>query len=153
MNTFLVDKSFEKTAQYLDYKRLGKQRSECKILLELLIDKNKTAWRNHPCTKLWEGFPDLLALYGLRICEEWVQRGYKDSLEHYFFDSYMQLETTRSTYPWWYGNEEFYSRYRSILLYKNYDWYSQFGWEEESAIPLKINKNDTVTLPYLWNAE
>jgi hypothetical protein len=36
--------------------------------------------------------------------------------------------------PVWWSNEDFYSSHRSALLYKNYGWYSQFGWKEEPKL-------------------
>jgi hypothetical protein len=159
MNTFLVDKSFIKTAQYLDRQRLGKQRVEAIQMLDIMCDSNKKGWRNHPCFKMWDGHPRLLAAYGLAVCDEWIKRGYVDNLKSRFFNKFAYFDNLilddkySESLPKWYNNEEFYSRYRSILLYKNYEWYSQFGWTEEPAVPLKINKNGTVTLPYLWSVE
>jgi hypothetical protein len=118
-----------------------------------MYNSKQKAWRNHPCFKMWEGYDSALIEYGIAICSEWKRRGYKDTMLDKFMHIFIYSPLKKTIYPWWYGNEEFHSRYRSILLYKNYDWYSQFGWKEEPAVPLKINKNGTVTLPYMWNSK
>lgn len=79
----LIDLGF----QALDYRRLGKQRVEAWQILNVLrgVDNNGSpkdhkGWVNHPATRMWEGHIAALALYGMRCCEEWKSRGYKDSL-------------------------------------------------------------------------
>jgi hypothetical protein len=38
-------------------------------------------------------------------------------------------------YPHWLGNKSFHSSHRANLLRKDYEYYSQFGWEEDSTNP------------------
>ena len=58
MQTFLPYPDFKKTAKCLDYRRLGKQRVECKQILNALQKRKggitKGGWVNHPATKMWE---------------------------------------------------------------------------------------------------
>lgn len=63
----------------LDYRRLGKQRVEALQIMNALVGVS-TGWRNHPATIMWENHICALAHYGLMCCEEWVLRGYNDSL-------------------------------------------------------------------------
>ena len=165
MQTFLPYKSFEQSAKVLDWKRLGKQRVECKQLLQALLcgpyqvkvaDKQwlpikeadleivrknnqvrKTPWYNHPAAKLWLGYEDVLVQYAIAICKEWINRGYNDSLLP-FFEDYNNCDGVWVQEPEWLGNEQFHASHRSNLLRKNFEFYSQFGWEEPT------------TLPYLW---
>ena len=50
----------------------------------------------------------------------------------------MKLEEMPETpidYPHWFGNEQFHSSHRANLLRKDYEYYSQFGWEENPESP------------------
>jgi hypothetical protein len=144
MQTFLPYKSFQQSAKCLDYRRLGKQRVEAMQILKIhagLTDSK--AWINHPATKMWGGYECSLAIYGLNICHEWKARGYKDTLFGFFFtylsnfyteDDIMNnylIEFDIAYKPHWLGNKTFHASHRSALLFKNYDYYKQFGWKEE----------------------
>lgn len=127
MQVFLPFSSFSKCARVLDRQRLGKQRVECKQILMALRGETK-AWANHPVVKAWRGHEDALARYGLVICEEWLSRGYKDSLLTYF----LYLPDTKATWsvPTFTSNPEVNRMYRRILTHKNPKWYGRF-WDEE----------------------
>jgi hypothetical protein len=148
MQTFLISKSFTETAKCLDYRRLGKMRIESYQLLLAMGDENY-GWRNHPAFKMWNGYSIALAHYGIAICEEWIRRGYKDTMLDRFMKYVPDMNWVGVPVPSWLGNEKFHSSHRSCLLYKDYGWYSQFGWTEKPAIPISIKKN-SVTLPYVW---
>ena len=136
MQTFLPVRDFEKSAKYLDMKRLGKQRVEAYQLLLLMLDKNKKGWRNHPAFKMWDGYDVALIHYGLAMCNEWVSRGYKDTLTKKFEDILITLLIDGNPYyPPWLGREDFHASHRSNLLRKNPEWYSKFGWVESSDLP------------------
>lgn len=80
MQTFLPYTDFVECAKVLDYRRLGKQRVEClQILNALILPNAKRGWSNHPAVKMWRGYELNLAKYGLAICNEWIERGYKDT--------------------------------------------------------------------------
>lgn len=70
MQTFLPYADFAKSAQVLDYRRLGKQRVECLQILNALTGKS-TGWVNHPVVRAWKGHELSLCCYGLRVCTEW----------------------------------------------------------------------------------
>ena len=131
MQTFLPYKSFENTAKSLDRQRLGKQRVEAWQILQAITNKDY-GWQNHPAVKMWRGYPLALSEYGVNICTEWIKRGYKDTMLQRFqcFISKNKEFGKQTEYPSWLGNNDFHSKHRGTLLYKNYEWYSQFDWEE-----------------------
>lgn len=88
----------------LDYKRLGKQRVEAWQILNVLrgVDndgnpKDHKGWVHHPATKMWEGHIAALALYGMRCCEEWIERGYNDTMLPRFTNVFKSFV--------WYGDD------------------------------------------------
>lgn len=130
MQTFLPYNSFQSSATVLDRQRLGKQRVETSQILDCL-DGIKSGWKNHPAVKMWQGYENALALYGLQICDEWIRRGYKDSLRPKFEN---RLINQTIKYPYWLGCEKFHASHRAALLWKNYNWYQQFNWSETPAL-------------------
>lgn len=146
MQTFLPYPDYRDSAACLDNRRLGKQRVEAKqILLALGIDignhkgNAQSSWRNHPATKMWRGHERSLCHYAAIMCNEWLSRGFKDTLLMQFVDAYMELRgVDQSSAPAWLGDEAVHSSHRSNLLRKLPEHYGQFGWHEPA------------TLPYFW---
>lgn len=159
MQTFLPKPDFVESAKCLDRQRLGKQRVEAKqILLANLQgptifydiigkkylfgveirnrnrsdhrEERKTPWYNHPAVRMWRGYDKALCLYGMCICQEWIKRGYRDSLYDWFYTRLMNLPGT-DNFPDWIGSDEVHTSHRARLLYKNPEWYCQFGWTEK----------------------
>jgi hypothetical protein len=130
MQTFLPYPDFRESAAVLDYRRLGKQRLEAFQLLNVL-NGERGGWRNHPAAKMWRGYPDALGLYMNAVIEEWVRRGYRNSMGLYEVHEPVGL-------PPWLGDPAFHASHRSNLLRKDPDFYAQFGWSEPP------------TLPYVW---
>lgn len=128
MQTFLPSSSFEKTAEFLDRQRLGKQRVEAWQIYRCLIHPN--GWQNHPAVKMWKGHEKTLCLYGHIMCLEWIGRGYKDTMAERFEKEISSI-SGELTEPWWFGCERFHSSHRAALLYKLPSWYGRFGWKEE----------------------
>lgn len=140
MQTFLPYEKFKKSAEVLDDKRLGKQRVECKqILLALGVSigehpgNTSSAWRNHPATVMWRGCESSLLLYSIRICDEWIRRGYRDKLRPQFLKAFSQTGFTG--WPEWLGDESFHTSHRSNLLRKNESYYSRFSWNVANDKP------------------
>jgi len=144
MQTFLPYPDFERSAQVLDYRRLGKQRVEGLQILGAIhnisvrypnIKTNGTVgWKNHPATNMWRGYEKALVHYVKTCCLEWIGRGYKDTrLEalNYFFPN---LLIGSYGLPDWFGLEKFHSSHRAALLAKNFQYYKQFGWTENPEI-------------------
>lgn len=135
MQTFMPCDSYQASAKSLDYRRLGKQRVECKQILNVLTGVSK-GWANHPAVKMWSGREWQLADYGFKICAEWRARGYRDTLLPWFADHLTTLQVTEQ--PTWMGNSDFHLSHKSNLIRKNQAFYSQ-QWP---GIP-----DD---LPYIW---
>lgn len=142
MQTFLPYPDFKQSAKCLDNKRLGRQRVECYQILKALLDSNY-GWQNHPAVKMWRGYEYQLATYGLAVCDEWIERGYKDTCYGKICELF-DFVIPFGKYPAWLGDEAFHSAHRAILLAKDYDWYQQFGWAEQPAE--KVNNK----WPYIW---
>lgn len=145
MQTFLPYPSFSESARCLDYRRLGKQRVECKQLLLALgvpvgeHEPKPTAWANHPAARMWRGHEASLCTYAMLICVEWMRRGYKDSLWNQFRSAYPTVAGTPD--PNWIGYDAFHASHRSNLLRKDRAWYGRFGWLEPAD------------LDYVWPVE
>lgn len=135
MQTFLPVPSYLDSAALLDYRRLGKQRLECKQLLAALLGQT-SGWRNHPAAKMWAGHEDSLCEYALAICDEWIGRGYKDSLRPHF--SALLRTLPHRPPPRWLGDPAFHAAHRSNLLRKDTPFYDRYGWKEP------------IDLPYVW---
>ena len=134
MQTFLPYKSFRKSAKCLDYRRLGKQRIEAKMILQILLKETETkAWNNHPAVKMWRGYEKALAEYGAEICAEWIRRGYKDSLIDYFINRAQPMD--KIVYPPWLNSKNFHRAHRSNLLRKDKTFYSKYKWDVPDNLP------------------
>lgn len=141
MQTFLPDEDFRLSAKFLDYRRLGKQRVECKQLLSALgytilngslcwtPPPANVGWINHPAAKMWRGYELALAEYQADCIREWVSRGYNNTMERVVIPDDVDL-----VYPPWLGNEAFHASHRSNLLRKDPDWYGKFDWKEPTNL-------------------
>jgi hypothetical protein len=135
MQTFLPYPNLQESVRVLDYRRLGKQRVETFQVLNILLDRTPTkGWRNHPVTLMWSGYEAALQLYQNYTIEEWVSRGYKNTMQ------YEEIIPGSIVMPPWFGLEEFHVSHRSNLLRKDYEYYSQFF-------------NEDPNLPYYWPAK
>jgi len=129
MQTFLPYESFKESAQVLDYRRLGKQRVEALQIFNALTGvptksgKAYTGWLNHPAVVMWKGYEEALLLYKNKMIEEWILRGYNNTMEM------IGVSDNVST-PNWLGDEKVHASHRSNLLRKDYKFYSQYKWLE-----------------------
>lgn len=126
MQTFLPYAEY-KSVDYLDYKRLGKQRVETYQILRAL-NGDSNGWVNHPATKMWRGHGHHLALYGITTCDLWIARGYNDTTRPKIA-AYLDIFPDTGE-PYWFGNEDFHAAHRSNLLAKNPEFYRQY-WPDE----------------------
>lgn len=119
MQTFLPYADFRETASVLDYRRLGKQRVEAFQIFRAMNGETK-GWRNHPATLMWNGHETALALYAIAICDEWIARGYKDSMKPRFVEILEDLAAPQqsTTFPSWLGQEDFHKSHQSNLIRK-----------------------------------
>lgn len=142
MQTFFPIPHIGTTAEVLDWRRLGKQRSETKTILQVLNGMT-SRWERHPAVLMWKGFETALAVYGLEICVEWRNRGYRDSLLPFFIERVNTLSKAQGfKMPWWFGLPDFHASHRAALLFKDPQHYGQFHWPEQPRIayvwPTKI---------------
>lgn len=102
----------------------------------------QSAWKNHPAVKMWEGYEFTLRFYAACICDEWRNRGYKDTCDEKISELYVQMGIPKNGVnyepPAWLGDPAFHAAHRSNLLRKLPEHYSRFGWAEPP------------TLPYVW---
>jgi hypothetical protein len=140
MQTFLPYADFKQSAKVLDRQRLGKQRLECYQLLNSITrlknGENYKGWTNHPCRKMWHNHTNALVEYGVVVCDEWISRGYKDTLKPRIQEYYDNHAT--HDYPKFVGMESFHISHRSKLIQKKPEYY-------ESLFP-----NTPNNLEYIW---
>lgn len=146
MQTFLPLPSFKKSAEVLDYKRLGNQRNEAKLCYEIITHKRVGGrWKGHPCVKMWAPYPNALALYFNEICKAWENSGYINNIAR------LPINQNTLKFPPWLGHPDFHSSHRAALLYKNYEWYSQFGWCEQPELKyLWPIYDEALTFKLMW---
>lgn len=138
MQTFIPYKSFTQSARALDWRRLGKQRVEAMQILKCLESGRTAGWRGHPAVKMWQGYENELARYGLAMCNEWKRRGYKDTLTAFFIDRYDWVEHSAFDVPH-FVTRDFMLSHQSNLIRKDPEFYRPiFG----PSIPDNI--------PYVW---
>lgn len=123
MQTFLPYQDFAQSAACLDRLRLGKQRVETLQILQTL-NGDSHGWRNHPVVKMWNDYTEALIEYGCAICDEWLQRGYRDTCRGKIVAYSWGGEAVKP--PWL--TEEFCLSHRQRLLSKDPIYYSQFNW-------------------------
>jgi len=115
---------FRASAECLDMKRLGKQRVEVLQLLNSFHKTNYKGWKNHPAREMWRGYENALALYGMTVCEVWLERGYKDTCWAKINAYYDKSQPT--TMPPWIGTEDLHTSHKSNLIRKNPTYYKEF---------------------------
>ena len=151
MQTFLPLPSFAADARVLDNKRLHKQALEgyqiLMNLLELAPDgehRTPRGWTHHPAVKMWRGHETALHQYIQQMVKEWKSRGYRSTLDEKARFIILRahelgrVDSTVQTFPSCLEDAETFARiqssHRVALLSKNYDWYSQFGWAEDTGV-------------------
>lgn len=134
MQTFMPIGDYANVSYQLDDKRLGKQRVEAYQILRALTGQS-TGWIHHPATKMWKGYEYALAEYGMQMCEEWITRGFQDSLYPEFKKMHDWLPVCKE--PWWVANRALQITHQSNLLRKDWGHYSPFFRVPDD-------------LPYLW---
>lgn len=126
MQTFLPYADFEKSANVLDWRRLGKQRVESMQILNSL--RTGGGWKNHPAVKMWRGYETALTVYMNTMITEWIRRGYNNTMKIVCVNSNVEM-------PPWFGDDTFHASHRSNLLRKAPKYYEQFGWSEPCNLP------------------
>jgi hypothetical protein len=155
--TFMISPIYSETAKCLDSKRLNKQITEAFQVFRWCVGEGKMQGNPHPYF-MWQNYEESLLEYIVEMHLEWIRRfdgGLRGGVRHHkngleASEILGRIDASIYLTPPWVEDERVLSSHRSALLYKNFDWYSQFGWKEEPAIPIKINKNGSVSLPYFW---
>ena len=134
MQIFLPYPNFRQSLKALDNKRLGKQRVETYQIISAITRRPKLdgtpykGWLNHPCTVMWRNNLPALKMYLNISIEEWVSRGFKNTMDFEDIDGEVEM-------PEWFGNEKFHSSHRANLLKKEPEFYSQYRWSEDPSNP------------------
>ena len=143
MQTFLPYSSFIRSAEVLDNKRLGNQIKEVAQIAQTLIESG--GWQNHPAVEMWYHYYDALMYYGFECYIEWRRRflacergGKRDHKSGEWIKNQFYAIGYSATIanPPWLGDERLHSSHRACLLAKNFEWYSQFGWDEKPTPPV-----------------
>lgn len=138
MQTFLPLPDFYDSARALERTRLGKQRVEVFQILKALNGESK-GWVNHPCTRMWRGYEKALVSYGVLVCLEWKNRGYKDTMQDRIAEYFYRFDHDRpERMPPWLGDRAFHRSHQSNLIRKMPEHYG----------PLFPGVPDD--LPYIW---
>ena len=133
MQTFLPNKSFVKSAQILDNKRLNKQILEGYQILKVLNNPDpRAAWRNHPAAKMWENHELALYYYIMAMAKEADLRGIKTDKNRANIQK-LKKETFHnwsSAKPKWYADKATIDRitesHRANLYKKDPEYYGMF---------------------------
>ena len=115
VNTFVPYDDVEACAKALDYRRLCKQRVEAWQLWRALMGVTK-GWVNHPAARMWAGHTCFLAKYMNAMIDEWVARGYKNTMQ-----KIIHCEDPDPP-PWW-GWAPVHMSHRASLNRKNSEFY------------------------------
>lgn len=155
--TFIISPVYNETAKCLDNRRLNKNITESYQVFRWCIGEGKMQGNPHPY-HMWTGYEESLLEYIVEMHLEWNKRfdaglrggvrTHKNGLEA--TEILSKIDVSRYPKPHWINDERVLSSQRSALLYKDFEWYSQFGWKEQPAVPTKISKKGVVSLPYFW---
>lgn len=148
MQVFIPDsRSLAHSARCLDKPRAGNQCwRESKTLL------NPDKWPHHPAHSLFPPeYVGALALYNVNLIEHVYEEGWcQDSVFEKWYEFWVDLVASNDTeLPTWWGDERVHSTHRGVLLFKNPEWFSQFGWTEDPLPP----DPKTGKFPYVWPCE
>lgn len=134
VQTFLPFSSFAHSVEVLDYKRLGKQRTECLQLFNALM--TQSGWSNHPVAKMWRGYESALALYMSFVIWEWEDRGYQNNMitpytrdrqvNPAFKYAELLLPFEQIEAPPWLGRQDFHAAMRGNLIRKDEEHYRMY---------------------------
>ena len=119
VNTFILSNDIKETMKILDYKRLGKQRVEAMQIINILtqiqsLSQTQTkipGWSNHPIVLMWKGYINGLKYYCNCAIDEWIARGYKNTMEKYVISDFIM--------PWWCLNIQVQMSHRASLYRKD----------------------------------
>ena len=143
----------------LAVKRLDKSRAGNQCWRESVTLLNG-GWQWHPAHKLKGNTPAELAWFCwyniLLIDHVWEQRWCKEATHHKWrtiWEGALSSTGALPTTPEWLAGpkaEAIVSSHRSCLLFKDPEWYGQFGWTEPARGPLNVHGVKGGSWPYVW---
>ncbi len=99
------------------------------------VTANGRTWGDHVIGKMWLGHEYALLDYQLATVTVWTERGGKNDTclpkSQYLLRHTIEQTDANSTLPDWVGREDVHASHRAALLFKEYEYYSQHGWDEE----------------------
>lgn len=116
MMTFVVSSDVTECAKALDYRRLGKQRVEAYQILRTLRGHSH-GWKNHPAVRMWMGYEDGLVMYMNAMIDEWVLRGYKNTMKK------EEPKEEHPKFPWWFYWKPLHDSHKAALIRKESKYY------------------------------
>lgn len=107
--------------------------------------QRKQGYASHPAARMWLGYESALAVYMTFVIREWKLRGYVNNIPIPYTDEWQVnpqaeeyagrlLPVSEAEVPPWLGEEVFHAGHRGRLMYKDPEWYGQFGWREDASI-------------------
>lgn len=148
MQTFMPTGNYEYNASVLDNKRLFKQISECKQIINVCCLKNKgfthypkghkkqgkkIGYLNHPIINLWSKHLLSLKYYQFCMIKEWCMRRWNIKI------SSPEFKHNTAKHPTWTFNKKINLRHQLSLIEKNPKHYCQFF-----HVHIKLSHVDTV---------
>jgi hypothetical protein len=128
VQTFLPDPDFDRSAELLDARRLGKQRVEV-IQIVRALTRPDYAWKSHPAVLMWQGHEEALGCYGQAMVRSWLALGFGDTCEATILDDLAafgvpppraQAELAAAgELPPWLGDEALHRSHQSALVRKD----------------------------------
>ncbi|MDQ1041121.1 hypothetical protein QFZ75_007537 [Streptomyces sp. V3I8] len=154
MQTFLPYPDFTRSAEVLDRARLGKQRVEALQVLRGLTVPGY-GWRNHPAVRMWIGYEEALARYGLDMCAVWVAEGRADTCATTLVTDFTAHRPGTSVrgqaqlaeageLPPWLGEPAFHRSHQSALVRKAPEFYTPFFPDVPDDMPYVWPASDRV---------
>lgn len=144
MQTFLPYPDFVASAAVLDDRRLGKQRVEALQVLRA-VTRATYGWQRHPAVRMWMGYPEAVAAYGLAVCDEWVRRGCADTCAATILTDLAaaglpsprgQTELARAgNLPAWLGDQRLHRSHQAALVRKNPEYYQPLFPDADRELP------------------
>jgi hypothetical protein len=157
MQTFLNEFSFSASAEYLDNKRLNKQLTEARQILDILLINPNARWRNHPAVLMWKGHEYALWLYIKRIREECIERGFnveKNTIQWLKHFEILKSLSTNEDMPIWWEDENLKERvvitHRARLFIKNPEYYKRYQQWVEPAENMRCCSHCNYFWPSHW---
>lgn len=151
MQIWLPHPNFVKSARSLRNKELGRQRVDIKQILNALLLVRPSAWKVHPCARMWRGYENKLLHYYNTTVSEWKRRGHKHTME---LDPVVtQLARRRwADVPWWWDQFALHESHRAALIRRHDDYRKEFP-DIFEAMPMiwpirRDGKKNTALKPY-----